>query len=70
MLAQRVEQLADPGGICITSAIHEALPMRMPFDLEDLGEQVLKGFDSPVRVYRVDLSPNQSIYSNGTIKPF
>ncbi len=23
--AQRVEQLADPGGVCITAAIHEAL---------------------------------------------
>ena len=26
VLAQRIEQLAEPGGLCITSAIHEALP--------------------------------------------
>ena len=26
VLAQRVEQLAEPGGLCITSAVHEALP--------------------------------------------
>ena len=49
-LAQRVEQLADHGGVCITEALHEALPKSMPFDLENLGEQVLKGFDDPVRV--------------------
>jgi TolB-like protein/ankyrin repeat protein/class 3 adenylate cyclase len=61
VLAQRVEQLANPGGVCITAALHEALPKRMPFDLEDIGEQVLKGFDDPVRVYRVELSANQSI---------
>ncbi len=61
VLAQRVEQLADPGGLCITEALHEVLPKRMPFDLENLGEQVLKGFDDPVRVYRVELSTNQSI---------
>ncbi len=61
VLAQRVEQLADPGGVCITAALHEALPKRMPFDLENIGEQVLKGFDDPVRVYRVELSANQSI---------
>jgi TolB-like protein/class 3 adenylate cyclase/thioredoxin-like negative regulator of GroEL len=61
VLAQRVEQLADPGGVCITAAIHEALPRRMPFDLENLGEQVLKGFDDPIRVYRVELSANQSV---------
>jgi TolB-like protein len=59
--AQRVEQLADSGGVCITAAIHESLSKRMPFDLENLGEQVLKGFDDPVRVYRVELTAGQSI---------
>jgi len=54
VLAQRVEQLAEPGGLCITGAIHEALPRRMPFDLENLGEHELKGFDEPVRVYQVE----------------
>jgi adenylate cyclase len=63
VLAQRVEQLADPGGLCITAALHEALPKRMPFDLENLGEQELKGFDEPVRVYRVELIANQTIPS-------
>ncbi len=61
VLAQRVEQVADPGGLCITAALHEALPKRMPFDLEDLGEQALKGFDNPVRVYRVELAAGQSV---------
>ena len=63
VLAQRVEQLADPGGLCITAALHEALPKRLPFDLENLGEQELKGFDEPVRVYRVELIANQLIPS-------
>jgi len=61
VLAQRVEQLAQPEGLCITAAIHEALPGRMPFEQENLGEQVLQGFDEPVRVYRVELSPGESI---------
>lgn len=61
VLAQRVEQLSEPGGLCITSAIHEALPKRMPFDLEDLGEQTLKGFDDSVHVYRVELRPDSSL---------
>ena len=63
VLAQRVEQLADAGGICITAALHEAIPRRMPFDLEDLGKQTLKGFDDPVHVYLVELSPDESITS-------
>ena len=61
VLAQRVEQLAEPGGLCITAAIHEALPKRMPFEQEDLGEQALKGFDEMVRVHRVRLKPGESI---------
>jgi adenylate cyclase len=61
VLAQRVEQLAEPGGLCITSAIHEALPNRMPFSIESLGEQALKGFEEQVRVYRVALSTGESV---------
>ena len=61
VLAQRVEQLAESGGLCITGAIHEALPQYMPFDQENLGEQQVKGFDEPVRVYRVELRPGASI---------
>ena len=59
--AQRIEQLANPGGVCITASIHESLSKSMPFDLENLGEQVLKGFDDPVRVYRIELSSGASI---------
>ena len=59
--AQRVEQLADPGGVCITAAIHEALSKRLPLDSGSLGEQVLKGFDHPVHVYRVELRTGASV---------
>jgi len=55
VLAQRVEQLSKPGGTCITAAIHEGLPKRLPFKQADMGEQPVKGFDEPVRVYAVSL---------------
>jgi adenylate cyclase len=61
ILAQRVEQLSDAGGVCISSAVHEALPRRMPFDLENLGEHDLKGFHDSVRVYRVRPKPGVPI---------
>ena len=61
VLAQRVEQLAEPGGVRITGAIHEALPQRMPFDQENLGEQRIKGFDEQIRVYTVSLRPGISM---------
>ncbi|MEM7254992.1 MAG: adenylate/guanylate cyclase domain-containing protein [Pseudomonadota bacterium] len=55
VLAQRVEQLAEPGGVCATAAIHEAAPGRLPFEYVDLGNQSAKGFDEPVHVYAVAL---------------
>ena len=58
--AQRIEQLAEPGLVYVTAAIHEALSRRLPFDLKSLGEQVLKGFDHPVHVYQVGLKPGAS----------
>ena len=61
VLAQRVEQLAEPDGLCITAALHEALPRHMPFELDDLGEQAIKGFDDPVHVYKVSITSGQSI---------
>lgn len=53
VLAQRLEQLAEPGGVCVQGAVYETMPKRLPFSYENLGEKVLKGFSEPVRVYAV-----------------
>ena len=55
VLAQRVEQLAEPGGLCVTEAIREATPSRLPLNVRNLGEQTLKGFGQPVHVHAVRL---------------
>lgn len=53
VMAQRIEQLAEPGGICIQGTAYETIPRRLLFEYSSLGEQQLKGFDEPVRVYGV-----------------
>jgi TolB-like protein/class 3 adenylate cyclase len=53
VLAQRLEQLAESGGVCVQGAAYETMPKRLPFDCQNLGERELKGFDEPVRVYAV-----------------
>jgi len=53
VLAQRLEQLAIPDGVCIQAAAYETLPKRLPFQFENRGEKQLKGFDEAVRVYSV-----------------
>jgi len=61
VLAQRLEQLADSGGIVVQGAVSETVPIRMPFDFESLGEQKLKGFELPVRAFTVSLKAGESI---------
>ncbi|MCZ6861412.1 MAG: adenylate/guanylate cyclase domain-containing protein [Alphaproteobacteria bacterium] len=61
VLAQRIEQLAGPGGLCISAAIHEAVPRRLPVEIKSLGDQSVKGFDEPVRVYSVSLRAGEKI---------
>jgi TolB-like protein/HEAT repeat protein len=61
VLAQRVEQIAQPGGVCLQNAVHEAVPRRLPFDYENLGEQEVKGFEEPVRIYSIGLKDGESI---------
>jgi adenylate cyclase len=53
VLAQRIEQLADDNGVCISAAVYEAVPKRLPVIFTSIGDQTLKGFDDLVRVYLV-----------------
>jgi len=61
VLAQRLEQLAEPGGVCLQGAAYETVPKRLPFDYVKLGELSLKGFDEPVRAYGVRLKAEQAV---------
>ena len=45
VLAQRLEQLALPGGVVVQGSVSETVPRRLPFDFDSLGEQALKGFE-------------------------
>jgi adenylate cyclase len=61
VLAQRLEQLSEPGGVCIQGAAYETVPQRFPFEYKNLGEQKLKGFDTPVQAYAITLKPDETI---------
>jgi len=61
VLAQRLEQLAEPGGVVVQGTVSETVPSRMPFEFESLGEQVLKGFDKPVRSFVARLLPGEAM---------
>ena len=61
VLAQRLEQLADSGGVVVQGSVSETVPARMPYDFEILGEQLLKGFDRPVRAFSVSLKSGEEL---------
>ncbi len=61
VLAQRLEQLADTGGVVVQGSVSETVPARLPFNFETLGEQALKGFDHPVRAFVVSLKSGQNL---------
>jgi adenylate cyclase len=74
-IAARLEGLADPGGICISRGIHDHVMKKLPFELEDLGEQSVKNITQPVRVYRLLLDErasesrsNQSVTSSSDVE--
>ncbi|RZV48569.1 MAG: hypothetical protein EX270_13695, partial [Pseudomonadales bacterium] len=61
VLAQRLEQLADPGGVVLQGSVTETVPERLPFEFESLGEQTIKGFDQPVRAFIAKLRSGEKL---------
>lgn len=72
VIAQRLEQLACPGGVCIQGAVYDTVPKRLPIDYEHMGERELKGIGEPVRVYAVRLKAEalvQAALSSDSAEP-
>ncbi len=52
-IAARLEVLAESGGICLSSVVHEQVRYHLDVPFEDLGEQELKNIPYPVHAYRI-----------------
>jgi adenylate cyclase len=50
-VAARLEGIAEPGGICISSSAHDQVSGKVAVEFADLGERRLKNIERPVRVY-------------------
>ena len=53
-VAARLEGIADPGGICISSSVYDQIAGKLSLGFVDLGEQSLKNIARPIRVYQFD----------------
>ena len=50
-VAARLEGMAEPGGICISSAVYDQIRNKVGLSFDDLGERLLKNIGYPVRVF-------------------
>jgi adenylate cyclase len=54
-IAARLEQLADPGGICVSGKVANEVEKKLGFGFEPMGAQRVKNISEPIPVYRVRL---------------
>jgi adenylate cyclase len=51
-IAARLEPLAEPGGICVSSIVNESIGNRIDVRFQDGGEISVKNIDRPIRVWK------------------
>jgi adenylate cyclase len=56
-LAARLEQLALPGGICVSQTVYDQVRKIVELPFEDIGERRLKNIGEPIHVYRILPAP-------------
>ena len=62
-MAARLEGLAEPNGICISSDVYHLVHNRIPATFNDLGKQKVKNISEPVRVYAINAETHKSLLS-------
>jgi TolB-like protein/class 3 adenylate cyclase len=51
----RLQEIAEPGGVCISGAVYEQVHQALPFSFQDLGPKKLKNIDRAVQAYAVPI---------------
>lgn len=60
-VAARLEQVAEPGGICVSGAVRDQVGNRLDdVAFEDLGEQSVKNIARAIHVFRIRLAPAEA----------
>lgn len=64
-IAARLEGLAEPGGICISRSVHEAVANKISVPFRDIGPRSVKNIPSPVHAFMVDWADNSQDAGDG-----
>lgn len=65
-VAARLQELAEPGGLCISGTVFDQVEGKLPIHFQSIGEQQVKNIPKPVRAYRVLNSTLPGKVSHGT----
>jgi TolB-like protein len=68
-IAARLESIAEPGGICISSSACEYVRGKVGVEFADLGESELKNIARPVRTYAVVWDEHSAVTQAERAKP-
>ena len=70
-IAARLEPLAEPGGICISSIVNESIGNRVEVHFQDGGEIGVKNIERPIRVFRwhPGMSAQPDLAAAATLQP-
>ena len=60
-IAARLEGIAEPGGILVSSSAYDQVKNKIKIDFDDLGAKALKNIAEPVRAYRVTGTPTVAV---------
>jgi TolB-like protein len=68
-IAARLEALAEPGGICISGAVHDQIGTKLPIRFSDLGEQQAKNIAEPIRAYSTGKGSTTAVAAPALLLP-
>jgi adenylate cyclase len=51
-IAARLEPLAEPGGICVSSIVNESIGNRIDVRFQDAGDITVKNINRPIRIWK------------------
>src|SRR5215831_3973816 len=68
-VAARLEGIAEPGSICVSSSVHAHVRGKIGVEFADLGEQNLKNIARPVRAYAVAREGISPVTNVGSTMP-
>ena len=65
-IAARLEALAEPGGVLVSSTVYDQVRGKLPLTFEDVGERQVKNIEQPVRMYQLHI-PGASSKAGATL---